>query len=79
MSWQDLVFGAGSVVFVIALLPSVFSENKPDIRTSITTAMILLVFSVTYLSLSLELSAIVTFFTSVTWMVLAWQKAQSKH
>jgi hypothetical protein len=74
MQWQDMVFTVGSLVFIIALLPSVFSKNKPDIRTSTGTAVILTVFAATYYSLGLYFSAVVTALTAIVWAFLAWQK-----
>lgn len=78
MQWQDIVFTVGSLVFIIALLPSVFSENKPDIKTSALTTVILSVFALTYFSLHLYFSSIVTFATALVWGFLAWQKYHEK-
>mgnify|MGYP001559148886 FL=1 len=78
MQWQDMVFTVGAIFFIVALLPSVFSENKPDIKTSSLTAVILTCFSVTYFTLHLYFSAVVTLATAILWGFLAWQKHNKK-
>lgn len=78
MQWQDIVFTVGAGLFIVALLPSVFSKNKPDIKTSLLTATILTVFSMTYATLSLYFSAVVTMATAALWGFLAWQKYDKK-
>lgn len=78
MQWQDVVFTIGALVAIFALLPSVFSSNKPDIKTSTLTAAILTAFSFTYFSLNLYFASVVTFATAAVWAVLAWQKGNGK-
>lgn len=53
MIWQDWVFGIGTIIFAIALLPSVFGKEKPAISTSVPTGAILMFFAFTQASLSL--------------------------
>lgn len=74
MSWQDIVLSVSQVVFVIALLPSVFSKNKPAIATSVMNLIFLYVISYVYLTLSLFGSAIGIFIVATLWTVLAVQK-----
>ncbi|HZX49578.1 MAG TPA: hypothetical protein VFE94_00300 [Candidatus Paceibacterota bacterium] len=74
MAWQDIVFSIGSWVFVFALLPSVFSKDKPAFSSSITTATVLTVFVFTYASLGLWLTAVSAGLLTLTWCVLAIQK-----
>lgn len=73
-NWQDIVLGAGSLIFVIALLPSVLSKNKPSIWTSATTGAVLTVFAGTYASLSLWYAAVTTLLAALLWGVLVFQK-----
>lgn len=79
MIWQDAVLSAGSFVFVVALVPSVISKDKPAFSTSILTGGVLLVFAGVYASLGLWLSMVVTTFTAGLWLVLAGQKYAQKH
>lgn len=76
--WQDLVLTAGTLSFAIALLPSIFGKDKPNMFTSILTGAWLYVFSWTYFSLQLSLSAIVAVALAVEWTVLAFQVAMKK-
>jgi branched-subunit amino acid ABC-type transport system permease component len=75
--WQDFVLTAGSLVFIAALLPSVFSNNKPAISTSAITGGVLGVFAVTYATLSLWFAAVTTAMSAVLWLFLAIQKLRT--
>lgn len=74
---QDIILTVGSLVFVAALLPTIFSKDKPALATSIMTGTVLVVFSGVYVSLDLWFSAITTFVTAVCWFTLAVQKYAS--
>lgn len=74
MSWQDIILTVGVWVFFFALLPSIFSKNKPAFSTSIVTGSVLASFVIVYASLSLWASAASTSLISATWFILAWQK-----
>lgn len=74
MSWQEIVLAVGQVVFIVALLPSIFSKDKPQIWTSILTGTVALSISITYATLSLKAAAISTFLNFVAWSILAIQK-----
>lgn len=74
MFWQDYIFTAGSIIFIIALLPSVFSKDKPALSTSLMTGTVLAIFAFNYTTLSLWFSATSTALTSATWFFLAVQK-----
>jgi hypothetical protein len=71
---QDIILTAGSLVFIAALLPTVFSKDKPALITGITTGIVLVVFGGVYMSLDLWFSAVVTFITASCWFTLAVQK-----
>jgi hypothetical protein len=75
---NDLIFTAGSFVFLIALMPSIFTENKPNTKTSLTTSIILFVFTYNYIDLNLYFSAAVGFLTGVAWLVLYFQARRIK-
>jgi len=73
-SWQDIVLAIGSIVFAIALIPSLTSEHKPALWTSILNFGVLVVFVVTYASLSLWYATFFTSLTALLWGVLALQR-----
>ncbi len=74
MSWQDAVLTAGSVVFVLALLPTLApSSGKPARSTSLAQGSVLLVFAATYLTLALPLTAAITATSGALWLVIYWQ------
>jgi hypothetical protein len=74
MTWQDLVYSIGQWVFIVALLPSVFSKNKPAFVSSLTTGTVLLVYVFTMASLNLWVSSASTSITCLVWYILAFQK-----
>ena len=78
--WQDIVITTGGFIMIIALLPTVRGNNKPDRRTSIITGIILSAFSISYLSLHLWLSSVTTMVMAVMWFILYYQavKGESK-
>ena len=71
--WQDWVMSIGQWLFIIALLPTIFSSNKPPLLTSILTAIVLSSFVVALSSLGLIISAISTGLTCVCWIIIAVQ------
>lgn len=74
MHWQDLVFTLGSLFFIVALVHSVRSEDKPPVGTSVITGFWLGVFSAVYATLGLPLAATTSAISAVLWGVLAVQK-----
>lgn len=58
----------------LALLPSILSNDKPALWTSIIMVAVLYVFSLTYISLELWFAAATTALTATLWVVLAVQK-----
>lgn len=74
MHWQQTVLALGQIIFIIALLPSVFTKDKPEIWTSIITGTVALSIAITYITMSLPVAAISAFFNFVFWSILAYQK-----
>lgn len=73
--WQDIVIAIGSFIFAVALIPSILSkEDKPALWTSVTTGLVLIVFAVTYASLTLWYATFTTSLAATLWIVLALQK-----
>lgn len=75
-NWQDIVLSIGSLVFVIALLPSVLGKDKPAFSTSLMTGLVLTIFTATYATLSLKYTTVTTGVSAALWLVLAAQKAR---
>jgi hypothetical protein len=73
MQWQDFAITAGTITFIFALIPSIYSNNKPALATSVMTGSVLTVFTIVYITLSLWFSAITTAITAVLWYVLSVQ------
>ena len=78
MIWQDSVLTGGTIIFIVALIPSVLGKDKPAVSTSLPTACVLTVFVVVYASLSLWFAAIANSFTATLWFILALQKWKEK-
>ena len=76
--WQDFVLAAGSLIFSLALIPSLRSSHKPAASTSLITAAVLLIFAVTYMTLSLWFSAVAITINGLCWLTLAVQKSSQK-
>jgi hypothetical protein len=74
MKWQEIILTLGQIIFIVALLPSVFSKDKPEIWTSILTGLVAYSICATYFTLSLPLAAISAGFNGVFWSILAIQK-----
>lgn len=73
MSWQDLLFAVGSIVFAIALVPSIRSADKPALSTSLLTGGVLATYVVAFATLNLWYAAATDAVCVAAWFVLAWQ------
>ena len=76
MHWQEALLTLGQIVFIVALLPSVFSNDKPEIWTSIITGTVALSIAVTYVTMRMPVAAVSAFFNFVFWSILALQKSR---
>lgn len=76
IDWQDLVLTAGTVVFLVALIPTIIGAAKPACLTSASTGAVLLLFAATYLTLSLYFTAVVTALTGVAWLTIFVQSVK---
>lgn len=74
-SWQDLVLGAGQLAFAVALIPALRAAEKPPLGTSVSTALLMVVFAGAYLSLGLVSGAGMALVMAALWGALAWQRA----
>ena len=78
MQWQDLVFFLGSWIFVVSMVPTIRGSQKPALATSLSTAIVLLIFAYTQVTLGLWLTAIATLATFIVWATLAFQRWKQK-
>jgi hypothetical protein len=76
MTWQDAVLAAGSIVFAIALIPSLRSASKPHLNTSLITGAVLAAYVLTFATLGLWFAAATDALVSAMWFALAWQRAR---
>lgn len=72
--WQDAVLTVGSLVFMLALLPSVVGEDKPAAWTSLITAAVLYVFAGVDMTIGLTFTALTTACTASLWTTLLIQR-----
>lgn len=79
MIWQDIVISSSNVLFVVSLINQVVHGFKNK-RTSITlttsalTTTGLLAMSIAFITLNLNISAAVSFLSTVLWTILGIQK-----
>lgn len=78
MIWQDLILIAGNFVFILALIPSLKSKNKPSFYTSLPNSIIMTVFGITLFTLNLWGSAVLTLILASMWGILAIQKYKTR-
>lgn len=74
MTWQSVVLALGQILFIVALLPSILTKDKPEIWTAIMTGTVALSISITYFTLHIELAAWMALLNFVAWGILAVQK-----
>lgn len=74
MNWQDIIFSIGSWIFIIALIPTVLSKDKPPLSTSLITGSVLAVFVFAYATLDLWMATFSTAGISITWFIIAIQR-----
>lgn len=75
MVWQDFVIMGCNFLIAFALFPQVyenykFKKRSVNLRTSFSTSFLLFVMGITFFSLGLIGSAIITCFVGLMWVVL---------
>jgi hypothetical protein len=74
MHWQDWALATASLIFIIALIPTVRArESKPAISTSIVNALVSASIAGVYLTLSLWFASATTAVNAFLWLVIAVQ------
>ncbi|MCU4926749.1 hypothetical protein OB905_12285 [Halobacteria archaeon AArc-dxtr1] len=72
MIWQDIVFTLGGFTMALLLTPTIINpESTVPRSTSVPTGMILFIFSGTFASLGLYLSALAHVFSASMWTTIA--------
>lgn len=76
--WQDILILVGSFILTIALLPSIFSSNKPARSTCAISGTVLASYVVAFATLGLSLSAVGTGLCSLAWFILLIQRRETR-
>lgn len=75
MIWQDIVFMVGGFIFAPSLFFSILSrKNKPPVKTSLPTAIVLTTYLACYATMHFWLALGSTALTAAAWYILAWQR-----
>lgn len=77
-SWQDIILTVGTLLFLLALVPTLLGKSKPSPLTSLMTGGVLLVFAATYATLGLFFASITTAATGTAWLVIFWQTIRGR-
>ena len=72
--WQDKVISACQFLFLVALIPSIISEEKPALWSCILTALLLTVIAFTQWTLHLYFSMVSGISIASGWWVLTYQQ-----
>jgi hypothetical protein len=78
MHWQEVVLTVGQVIFLIALIPSILSKDKPALQTSLLTSSVAFSIAVVYVTLAIPFAAISAALNGTLWFVLAVQKWRTR-
>lgn len=76
MIWQDLVIATAQIFFIVALIPSLTTKDKPALTTSAMNMTLVWIVAVTQFTLHLWFSTITAFAIGVGHMTLTIQKAR---
>lgn len=80
MTWQDLALTVASLVFIVALIPTVLSANqKPALSTSIMNAVVSASIAIVYVTLHLWFAAATTGLNGVLWLAIGIQTLALRH
>ena len=74
MHWQDAILTVGQIIFVIALIPSMLSKDKPAQATSFLTGSVALSIAFVYVTLSLWFAAATAGINAIFWYILLAQR-----
>ncbi len=74
MRWQDIVIAVAQVLFVVSMIPSIRSNDKPALTTSVMNVILVGIISACLFTLQLWLAAGTAVIIAIAWGVLAFQK-----
>lgn len=78
MMWQDLVFLAGSVFSLVVLAPTVAeTEARVPLATSAPSALIGVVYGLSFFTLGMTFSAVGSFATGIMWSLICYLRSPS--
>ncbi len=77
MVWQDYVIAIAQIGFVVALIPTLFSKDKPPVFTSFMTVVLLAIIIFCMFTLNLYFSAATAFAIMSTWAIIGIQKIRA--
>lgn len=78
MAWQDIVISVCQLLAVFSLLPSILSDDKPALKTSVMNVVLVSLICFSLFTLGLYFSAATAFAIVISWSVLAYQKYATK-
>lgn len=80
MHWQDWALATASLVFIVALVPTVLSKRrKPALSTSVLNAAVSAFIAAIYITLSLWFAAGTTAINAVLWLAIGIQTFGLRH
>lgn len=68
--WQDIVFAIGEVVFLIALVPLLWTRTKVPVYTGLSTGLMLYLFGLCQLSYRNWITLALGLTTATIWILL---------
>lgn len=76
MRWQDVVISITQLCFIFAMIPSIRSNDKPAVATSVMNVVLVGIIAICLLTLRLWFSALTALAVAITWGILAVQKTK---
>lgn len=72
----DAIFTIGGIVFIVGLLPAVFDpKTSIPLKTSVPIAIVLAVYSFTFLRMGLMWSSVSSSITCACWTIIAIERS----
>jgi hypothetical protein len=68
--WQDLVFALGEIVFLVALVPLLFTDTRIPLYTGLSTGIMLYLFGLCQLSYRNWITLTLGLTTATIWILL---------
>ena len=78
MIWQDYIIFGGQLILWLAVIPMLRSENKPPVLTSLSATIGLVLLVISFVTLGLWASTIITAISAGSWLALMIQRIRWK-